>query len=146
MNDPIPTRERAHRAWRSADRIKRLSDGLVRIGPWGLGIDGVLAWVPGAGTLYSVGAGGLLLYEAAQAGASRATMARMTGWLLADSASSAVPVIGWAVDTFFRGHRMAAKALQRDVEQRHGRPDPESVRPEGFSSRLRNVTPGRTGP
>ena len=28
-----------------------------------------MSWVPGAGTIYSVGAGGLLLYEAVQAGA-----------------------------------------------------------------------------
>ena len=35
------TRERAHRAWRSAERIKRLSDKLVSVGPFGLGLDGV---------------------------------------------------------------------------------------------------------
>ena len=58
------TKDRAHRAWRSAERIKRLSDKLVSIGPFGLGLDGVLAWIPGANLLYSVGAGGLLIYEA----------------------------------------------------------------------------------
>ena len=114
------TRERAHQAWRSAERIKRLSDRLVRLGPFGLGLDGVLAWIPGANLLYSVGAGGLLIYEALGAGAKAATVARMAAYLIADSATSEVPIIGWAIDTLFPGHLMAARALQKDIEARHG--------------------------
>ncbi|MDP3173952.1 MAG: DUF4112 domain-containing protein [Phenylobacterium sp.] len=113
-------RETAHRAWRSAERIKRLSDRLVGIGPFGLGLDGVLAWVPGANVVYSVGAAGLLIYEGVLAGASAATLARMGLYLAADSATSGVPVVGWAIDTLFPGHLMAAKALQKDIEARHG--------------------------
>lgn len=115
------TRDRAHRAWRVAERIKRLSDRLVGIGPFGLGLDGVLAWVPGAGTVYSVGAAGLLINEAIQAGASKATLIRMGAYLAADSITSAVPVVGWAVDTLFPGHAMAAGVLQKDIEKRHGK-------------------------
>jgi hypothetical protein len=88
------TEERAHRAWRVAERIKRLSDDLIPLGPWGIGLDGVLAWIPGANTLYSLGAGGLLVSE--------------------------VPIVGWAMDTLFRGHFMAARALQKDIEARFG--------------------------
>lgn len=117
------TRDRAHRAWRVAERIKRLSDRLVGIGPFGLGLDGVLAWVPGAGTVYSVGAAALLLSEAVQAGASKATLIRMGAYLATDSVTSAVPVVGWAVDTLFPGHAMAAGALQKDIEARHGKAD-----------------------
>ena len=65
------SRHRAHRAWRSAERIKRVSDKLIGIGPFGLGLDGIIAWIPGANAVYSVGAASLLLYEAAAAGASR---------------------------------------------------------------------------
>ena len=114
------SREKAHQAWRSAERIKRLSDRVIGFGPLGLGLDGVLAWVPGANAVYSVGAGGLLLYCGLQSGASPATLARMGLYLLADSAASGVPILGWAVDTLFPGHLMAAKALQRDIEARHG--------------------------
>ncbi|MBX3483750.1 DUF4112 domain-containing protein [Phenylobacterium sp.] len=115
-------RDRAHKAWRRAERIKRLSDRVVGLGPWGLGIDGVLAWVPVAGTAYSVGAAALLLSEAIQAGASRATLARMAAYLGLDSVASGVPIVGWALDTLFTGHAFAARALQRDVEKRFGRP------------------------
>lgn len=115
-------KERAHLAWRRADKIRQLSDRLVGVGPFGLGIDGVLAWVPGAGTIYSVGAAGLLISEALQAGVSRKTLTKMAIYLGVDSVSSGVPVFGWAVDTLFPGHAMAAKALMKDVAQRHGEP------------------------
>lgn len=113
-------KERAHEAWRAAERIKRLSDRLVGVGPVGIGLDGLLAWVPVAGTVYSVGAGGLLLYQGVVAGASWPTLARMAAYLVLDSAASVPPVIGWAVDTLFPGHLMAAGALQKDIEARHG--------------------------
>jgi hypothetical protein len=115
-------RERAHLAWRRADRIRQLSDRLVGIGHFGLGIDGVLAWVPVAGTAYSVGAAALLFSEAIQAGASRKTLTKMAAYLGLDTISSGIPFAGWAVDTLFPGHAMAAKALMRDVEKRWGRP------------------------
>ncbi|HEY8618302.1 DUF4112 domain-containing protein [Phenylobacterium sp.] len=139
-----PSRERAHQAWRSAQKIRKLSDGMFKVGPWGVGLDGMLAWVPGVGTAYSLGAGGLLLYEASQCGASKATLGKMAGWLAADTAFSGVPLVGWAIDTFFRGHRMAARELQRDIERRHGRP----VLHEGLGGRsasaMRDVTPRRS--
>ena len=34
-------RERAHLAWRRADRIRNLSARVIGVGPWGQGIDGV---------------------------------------------------------------------------------------------------------
>jgi hypothetical protein len=120
-------RERAHRAWRNAERIKRLSDDLIKIGPWGLGLDGVLAWVPAAGSIYSVGSGGLLLYEGVKAKASAWTLARMAAYMIINSALSEAPIVGWALDTLFRAQLMAANALQKDIEARHGRDEPSAV-------------------
>lgn len=122
-------RDRAHRAWRRAERIKLLSDRVVGVGPWGIGVDGVLAWVPVAGTIYSVGAAALLLNEALQTGASRGTLARMAAYLGLDSVASGVPLVGWALDTVFTGHAFAARALQKDIERRHGRPVDETPAP-----------------
>ncbi|MDO8902263.1 MAG: DUF4112 domain-containing protein [Phenylobacterium sp.] len=127
------TKEQAHYAWRAAERIKRLSDRLVGVGPIGLGLDGILAWVPVAGTVYSVGAGALLVFEGFRGGASIVTLARMTAYLAFDSATSTVPVAGWAVDTLFPGHLMAAKALQKDIEARHG----PSALPESWDRKRR---------
>lgn len=115
-------RERAHRAWRIAERIRKLSDRLIGVGPLGLGLDGVLAWVPVAGPAYSLGAGGVLLYQAGKAGASAATLARMAAYIGADTLMDGVPLVGWALDTVFTGHAFAARALQKDIERRFGRP------------------------
>jgi hypothetical protein len=63
------------------------------------------------------------MVHAFQGGASVATLARMAAYLAADNLSDTVPVLGWAVDTLFPGHLMAAKALQKDIEARHGLPE-----------------------
>jgi hypothetical protein len=94
-------RARAHRAWKSADTIKRLSDRLIGIGPFGLGLDGVLSWVPVVGPLYSMGAGGLLLIHGMSSGASFLTLARMLAYVAMDTATDAVPIAGSIVDTLF---------------------------------------------
>jgi hypothetical protein len=116
-------RHHAHRAWLAAEKIKRLSDRLVGVGPFGIGLDGVLAWIPVVGPLYGLGAGGLLIALALRAGASRWTLARMAAYIAIDSATDAVPVLGWAADTLFPGQLMAANALQKDIEARHGPPE-----------------------
>ena len=145
----IEDRNRAHRAWRNAERIKRLSDRLIGFGPFGLGLDGVLAWVPGANLIYTVGAGGLLMVEAVKAQASGFTLARMAAYLIADSATSEVPILGWALDTLFPGHLLAARALQKDIEARHGPSEldkawwsrPRSAGADDDVQGLRDVTP-----
>lgn len=122
MTDPHPHRAQAHNAWRTAERVKRLSDRLIGIGPFGIGLDGVLAWVPVIGPFYSVAAGGLLLFHGVRGGAGPWTLARMAGYIAADTATDAVPVVGWMADTLFPGHLLAANALQKDIEARHGPP------------------------
>jgi hypothetical protein len=45
----------------SIEAISRISDNLIGIGPVGIGLDGILAWIPGVGELYSIGAGAALI-------------------------------------------------------------------------------------
>jgi hypothetical protein len=104
---------------RQVDRMRKMSDRLVGIGPFGIGLDGVLAWVPVAGTVYSAGAGAWLLGQAFRSGASAGTIARMLAYLGIDTATSTVPLVGSAVDFLFPGHLMAARALMKDIEKRH---------------------------
>lgn len=109
--------------WSNVEGIKKLSDRAVGIGPFGVGLDGLLTWIPVVGTAYSVGAAGWLLLQARRAKASPGTVLRMLGYLGVDSATTAVgEVIPFApdvVDFFFPGHLMAAKALQKDIESTH---------------------------
>ncbi|CAN7392308.1 DUF4112 domain-containing protein [Brevundimonas sp. LjRoot202] len=109
--------------WTNVEGVKKLSDRTVGIGPFGIGLDGLLTWVPVVGTVYSVGAAGWLLMQAVRVKASPATIARMVGYLGLDSATTAVgevvPLVPDVVDFFFPGHLMAAKALQKDIETTH---------------------------
>jgi hypothetical protein len=121
------TRAEAHRIWITAEKIKRVSDGLLRLGPFSVGVDGFLAFVPVAGTAYSLAAGGWLMLEALRARASSFTLARMIAYLGLRTLVSIVPIEGWLADFLFRGHMFAANALQRDVAARFGEPAPAAV-------------------
>ena len=105
--------------WSNVEGVKKLSDRAVGLGPFGVGLDGLLTWIPIVGDVYTVGAGGWLMVQAARARASTATMARMAAYLLSDTATAAVPFAGAVVDTLFPAHLMAAKALQKDIETTH---------------------------
>jgi hypothetical protein len=41
--------------------------------------------------------------------------------------ASIVPIEGWLVDFLFRGHMLAANALQRDIARRFGRPSAAAI-------------------
>lgn len=121
------TQDDAHRAWLAAERIKRVADRLVGLGPFSIGLDGLLAPVPLAGTVFSLAAGVWLLGVALRARASGFTLARMAFYVGFRSAASIVPIEGWLVDVLFRGHMMAARALQKDIARRYGEPPREAV-------------------
>jgi len=109
--------------WSNVEGIKKMSDRVIGIGPFGVGLDGLLTWVPIAGTLYSVGAAGWLLIQGVRARAAPGTLLRMAAYLGLDSTATVigevVPLAPDVVDFFFPGHLMAAKALQKDIETTH---------------------------
>ena len=116
--------EIAHSAWKSAETVKKLSDRVIGLGPFGVGLDGLLAWIPGAGLIYSAGAAIYLLYLAVRSGASFTAVAKMAGVLGVDVLMSGVPLplVPDIVDMLWQGHLMAANSLQKDIEARHGIP------------------------
>jgi hypothetical protein len=131
--DPIsPESERAHKIWRSVETIKKLSDRIVGIGPFGVGMDGLLTWIPAVGLLYTLGAGGYLIVQGQRAGASKATLTRMVLYLGLDALTTEIPLVGDLLDMVWAGHLRAARALQSDIESRFG-PPPEALAPAGAS-------------
>lgn len=118
----------AHQAWITAEKIKRIADRLIGLGPFSIGLDGMLAVVPVAGTLFSFGAGVWLVAEGFRARASAFTLVRMSLYVGLRTLFSIVPIEGWLADIFFRGHMMAANALQKDIAARFGEPPREQVR------------------
>jgi hypothetical protein len=111
--------------WTNVEGMKKLSDKVIGVGPFGIGLDGLLTWVPVVGTVYSVGGAGWLLMQAAKVKASPGTFARMIAYLGLDSVTTMVGEIPFldfvpsVADVLFRGHLMAATALQKDIQTTH---------------------------
>ncbi len=124
------SRDRAHSAWKSAETVKKLSDRVIGIGPFSVGLDGILTWIPGAGIVYSGGASIYLLILALNAGASFGTLVKMAGFLGLDMLLSDFPIPGVSdlFDLLWQGHLMAANTLQKDIEARHGVPEDQVVK------------------
>jgi len=105
--------------WSNVEGVRKLSDRVIGIGPFGLGMDGLLTWIPWVGDAYTIGAGGWLLIQGVRAKAHPLTLAKMGGYLLADTATGVVPFVGAIVDTVFTAHALAARELQKDIESTH---------------------------
>ena len=117
--------------WSNVEGVKKLSDRAVGIGPFGIGMDGLLTWVPVVGTVYSVGAAAWLLIQAGRVRASPGPLVAMLAWLGLDSVTTAigeVPFLDFVpnvADVLFPGHLLAAKALQKEIETTHWVEDSE---------------------
>ena len=112
--------------WSNVEGVKKLSDRVIGIGPFGMGLDAMLTWVPVVGTAYTVGTGGWLMLQAVRAKATPATLARMGAYMAIATATGTVPIAGDIVDTFFPGQLMAARALQKHIESTHWVEDTEA--------------------
>ena len=112
--------------WSNVEGVKKLSDRVIGIGPFGMGLDAMLTWVPIVGTAYTVGTGGWLMLQAVRAKATPATLARMGAYMAIDTATGTVPIAGDIVDTFFPGQLMAARELQKHIESTHWVEDTEA--------------------
>lgn len=108
---------------RSIEQVGRISDGLVRLGRFGLGLDGLLAWVPGLGAAYSLLAGGYLLLQGWRA---RAPLGVLLAGLALMSARSLIAALGEALPPFlplelivdfFLAHRWTAERLARAIDE-----------------------------
>ncbi|MBR7620463.1 DUF4112 domain-containing protein [Phenylobacterium sp. 20VBR1] len=105
-----------HNIRSSIERTKKLSDNLVGIGPLGIGLDGLLTWIPGAGELFSVGAGCLLLFDGLRARAAPMVLLQMFAILAVDTLAGAAGNLGKLADVLFTGQKWAADMLLKHME------------------------------
>ena len=105
------------RARWAIERIARLSDSIVAIGPFGIGLDGLLAWIPFVGDAYSVAAGVLLVLLGVRVRAPGTTLAAVAALVGLRSVADLVPVVGPAMVDLFRGHRLAAGLLLEMIDK-----------------------------
>jgi hypothetical protein len=100
--------------------VGRLSDSLVHIGPFSVGIDGVLSWVPGLGDVYSALAGGFIVVQGARAGVPAPTLAGAALLIGCRTLVGAAPIAGSAFADFFTAHKWAALMIVRAIDERLG--------------------------
>lgn len=98
--------------------IGRLSDGLVRIGPFSVGLEGVLSWIPGIGELYGSGAAAFLLIQGARARVPVSTLLIAAALMSGRTLISAVPIAGAAASDLLTAHKWAARLIVAAIDRR----------------------------
>jgi hypothetical protein len=104
------------------DDLARLLDSAVTIPGTTvkIGADAALNLIPGVGTLVAKGMASYIIYEARRLGVPTSTMVRMIGNLGVDFVISAIPVVGWVGDIFYRGNLKNIALLREHLDRRSG--------------------------
>ena len=121
---PLPGRAgREEGARARLEAIARLLDSRWRVPGTGIrfGADAVLNLLPGVGLVAAKGVSAYLIWEARRLGVPTGTLLRMIGNVGLDALVSAVPVVGWVGDVFYRAN-LKNVALLREHLDRQGRP------------------------
>jgi hypothetical protein len=108
----------------SVDFVGRLSDNIVRFGPFSLGVDGVLSWIPGLGEVYSMGAGAFILVQGARAGVPATVLASAALILGVRTFGDALPFAGPLFADLFTAHKWAARMVVEAIDKRLGAEGP----------------------
>ncbi len=103
------------------DALARLLDSAVRVPGTNIrfGADALLNLIPGVGTLTSKGMSAYLIWEAHRLGVPMSTLLRMAGNVGVDFVISAILVLGWVGDVFFRSNLRNMALLRRHLDQVH---------------------------
>ena len=105
----------------SVDRLGRLSDNLVRIGPFSLGLDGVLSWIPGIGEIYSAGAALFLIGQGLRARVPVGTLVVAAALMGGRTVITAFPVLGPMASDLLTMHKWSAKLIVAAIDRKLAR-------------------------
>ncbi|MBV8594356.1 MAG: DUF4112 domain-containing protein [Caulobacteraceae bacterium] len=106
---------------RGVDRIGRLSDSLVRIGPFSLGVDGILSWIPGVGEIYSAGAAAYLLGQGLRARVPVGVLAVAAALMGSRTVITAIPFAGPAAAYLLTMHKWSARLIVEAIDRKLAR-------------------------
>jgi hypothetical protein len=115
--------EDLHNIRLGVERIRGLADRLVGLGPFGVGLDGILSLVPVPliGTIFSGAAAFALMVLAVRARASPGVLIHMLVLLTIDTlldlpAGTPLGPFSGIADTLFTGHKWAANLLLKHMD------------------------------
>jgi hypothetical protein len=106
-----------HNARDAIARIGQITDNLIGIGPFGVGLDGLLTWIPIVGGAYSLAAGAALIAAGVRARVPALTLAQVAAIVLARSGVGEVPLAGQIAVDLLRGHKWAADLMVKAIDQ-----------------------------
>ncbi len=107
------------------DALARFLDSAIRVPGTNVrfGADALLNLIPGVGTLTSKGMSAYLIWEARRLGVPTTTILRMVGNVGVDFLISAVPVVGWVGDVFYRSNLRNMALLRKHLDRVHPVPN-----------------------
>lgn len=107
----------------AVERIRGLADRLIGLGPFGVGLDGILAIIPVplVGAVFSGAAALALMVQAVRARASPGVLIHMAVILLIDTlldvpAGTPLGPFSGLADTLFTGHKWSANLLLKHMD------------------------------
>jgi hypothetical protein len=104
------------------ERLKKISDRIIGLGPFGVGLDGVLSFTPFAGIVYSAASGAMLLTQAVRARASPGVLFQMTALLTINTlldipGGTPFGIFSGIADTLFTAHKWSADILLKHMDE-----------------------------
>jgi hypothetical protein len=112
---------RAHGTRARLDTLARLLDSAVRVPGTNIrfGADAMLNLIPGVGLLTSKGLSAYLIWEAHRLGMPTGTLLRMARNVGIDFVISAIPLVGWIGDVFYRSNLRNMDLLRQHLNRAH---------------------------
>ncbi|MFN4164886.1 MAG: DUF4112 domain-containing protein [Ferrovibrio sp.] len=109
-------------ARRRLEGLARLLDSAIRIPGTDIrvGLDAALNIIPGIGTLSAKAMAAYIVWEARRLGVPAGTILRMAGNIGIDLVISAIPVIGWFGDIFYRANIRNIELLREHLDRAEG--------------------------
>lgn len=104
----------------SVERVGKLSDSIIRFGPFSLGLDGILSWAPGIGEIYSTAAAAFILVQGARARVPVPVLMTCAALMGGRTVISAVPLAGAAFADLFTAHKWSARMVVRAIDKQLG--------------------------
>jgi hypothetical protein len=119
----IDTSVRATETRARLDTLARVLDSAIRVPGTNtrFGADALLNLIPGVGLLTSKGLSAYLIWEAQRLGAPTGTLLRMVGNVGVDFVISAIPLVGWVGDVFYRSNLRNMALLRAHLDRAHPR-------------------------
>lgn len=110
-----------HNIRTAVEQIRHVSDRLIGVGPVGIGLDGVLSFLPAVGVVYSAATGAMLLLQAIRARAAPGVVLQIAilmtiNTLLDVPGGTPLGVFSGIADTLFTAQKWGVNALLKHMD------------------------------